>query len=97
MIRKFIDCRDVPGAECTVAIFAESEDELLEAAIQHAVTAHGCKDTPELRERLRTLFKTEKRRAICGWRPVPGAAWRSMAPVTVAPEAPGPETQKPGE
>ena len=65
MIRKFIDCRDVPGAQCTVAIFAESEEELLEAAIQHAVSTHGCKDTPELRARLRMLFKTEKRRAIC--------------------------------
>lgn len=66
MVRKFIDCRDVPGAQCTVAIFAESEEELLEAAIQHAVSAHGCLDTPELRERLRMHFKTEKRRAICG-------------------------------
>lgn len=65
MVRKFIDCRDVPGAQCTVAIFAESEEELLEAAIQHAVSAHGCLDTPELRERLRMHFKTEKRRAIC--------------------------------
>ena len=66
MVRKFIDCRDVPGIQCTVAIFAESEAELLEAAIQHAVSAHGCSDTPELRERLRMLFKIEKRRAICG-------------------------------
>jgi predicted small metal-binding protein len=66
MVRKFIDCRDVPGVQCTIAIFAESEEELLEAAIQHAVSAHGCEDTPELRERLRQLFKIEKRRAICG-------------------------------
>ncbi|MEK9133275.1 MAG: DUF1059 domain-containing protein [Pseudomonadota bacterium] len=66
MVRKFIDCRDVPGVKCTVAIFAESEEELLEAAIQHAVGAHGCEDTPELRERLRKFFKFEKRRAIYG-------------------------------
>jgi predicted small metal-binding protein len=65
MVRKFIDCRDVPGVQCTIAIFAESEEELLEAAIHHAVSAHGCVDTPELRERLRQLFKIEKRRAIC--------------------------------
>ena len=32
MVRKFIDCRDVPGVKCTVAIFAESEEELLEAS-----------------------------------------------------------------
>ena len=65
MVRKFIDCRDVPGVQCTIAIFAESEEELLAAAIQHAVSAHGCVDTPELREQLRQLFKIEKRRAIC--------------------------------
>ena len=63
MVRKFIDCRDMPGVQCTVAIFAEDEDELLEAAIQHAVSAHGCKDTPMLRERLRACFKVERRRA----------------------------------
>lgn len=65
MVRKFIDCRDVPGITCTIAIFAENEEELMQAAIQHAVSAHGCEDTPELRERLRRLFKIEKRRAIC--------------------------------
>ena len=65
MVRKFIDCRDVPGVQCTIAIFAENEEELLQAAIQHAVSAHGCEDTLELRERLRQLFKIEKRRAIC--------------------------------
>lgn len=66
LVRKFIDCRDVPCVTCTVAIFAESEEELLEAALQHAVNAHGCEDTPELRERLQKHFKIEKRRAICG-------------------------------
>ena len=66
VVRKFIDCRDMPGVDCTVAIFAESEEELLEAAIQHAVGAHGCEDTPELRERLRSCFRIEKRRAVCG-------------------------------
>jgi predicted small metal-binding protein len=66
VIRKFIDCRDMPGVQCTVAIFAETEEELLEAALQHAVSAHGCKDTPELRERLRACFKVERRRAFYG-------------------------------
>ncbi len=67
MIRKFIDCRDFPHVNCTVAIFADNEEELIEAAIEHAVKAHGCQDTPELREQLKKLCKTEKRRAIiCG-------------------------------
>jgi predicted small metal-binding protein len=53
-MRRFIDCREVPSEmNCTVAISADSEDELLEAAVQHAVTVHRHEDTPELREMLR--------------------------------------------
>lgn len=64
MIRKFIDCRDFPNERnCTVAIFADSEEELLEAAVQHAVMAHGHDDTPELRERLKQAARIERRRA----------------------------------
>lgn len=58
MARKFIDCRDYPSdIHCTVALAADSEQELLEAAVQHAVSIHGHSDTPELREMLKTLFK----------------------------------------
>lgn len=64
MIRKFIDCRDFPNEiNCTVAIFADNEKELLEAAVQHVVTAHGYKDTPELRAQLLQTSKIERRRA----------------------------------
>lgn len=64
MIRKFIDCRNFPSEnQCTVAIFADTEEELLEAAVQHAVAAHGHLDTPELRDQLRKAFKPERRRA----------------------------------
>ncbi len=58
MGRKYIDCRDYPSeAHCTVALSADSEDELLEAAVQHAVQVHQHQDTPELRAQLKTLFK----------------------------------------
>jgi predicted small metal-binding protein len=58
MERKYIDCREYPSAaKCTVMISADSEDELLEAAIQHAVAVHQEQDTPELRSELRKLFK----------------------------------------
>lgn len=58
MARQFIDCRDYPSdIRCTVALSADSEKELLEAAVQHAVAVHGHNDTPELREMLKTLFK----------------------------------------
>lgn len=60
MARKYIDCRDHPGTtQCTVSIAADSEDELLNAAVQHAVAMHGYQDSPQLREQLRKMFKEE--------------------------------------
>ena len=59
MSRKYIDCREFPSTtNCTVAMSADDERELLEAAVQHAVAVHGHTDTPELRKQLSTLFKT---------------------------------------
>ena len=48
MTRKYIDCRQSPSvSNCTVAIAADTDEELLEAAVQHAVSVHGQQDTPE--------------------------------------------------
>jgi predicted small metal-binding protein len=56
--RKYIDCREFPSEmNCTVAISADSEEELLEAAVQHAVAVHGHDDTPAFRNQLRGIFK----------------------------------------
>lgn len=64
MVRKFIDCRDFPSEmRCSVAIFADTESELIEAAVQHAITVHGHRDTPELRAQLIQISKMERRRA----------------------------------
>ena len=58
MARKYIDCREFPSEmNCTIAIAADSEEELLEAAVQHAVAVHGHNDSPEFRNALRGLFK----------------------------------------
>ncbi|SFU74770.1 DUF1059 domain-containing protein [Pseudoduganella namucuonensis] len=58
MTRKFIDCREFPSdMHCSVAISADSEDELLQVAVEHAVSVHHHSDTPELRAQLRQLFK----------------------------------------
>lgn len=58
MGRKYIDCRDYPSdTNCTVALSADTEDELLEAAVQHAIQVHQHQDTPELRTQLKSLFK----------------------------------------
>lgn len=58
MARKYIDCREYPSeSKCTVAISADSESELLDAAVQHAVTVHGHQDSSDFRGELRKLFK----------------------------------------
>jgi predicted small metal-binding protein len=58
MTRKHIDCRKYPSEmNCTLALSADSESELLEAAIQHAVAVHGHSDTPELRQQIKGLLK----------------------------------------
>jgi len=58
MARKYIDCREVPSEmNCTVAIAADSEDELVEAAVQHAVAVHSHEDTAELRDMVRQGIK----------------------------------------
>ena len=60
MGRKYIDCREFPSEmNCTVAIAADSEAELLDAAVQHAVAVHGHKDTPEFRAQLRSALRDE--------------------------------------
>jgi len=60
MARLQIDCRQMPSEKkCTVAISADSERELLEAAAQHAAAVHGHKDTPELRQQLKKMFKPQ--------------------------------------
>jgi len=58
MTRKYIDCRTVPSdTHCTVAISADTEKELMDAAVQHAVAVHGHTDTPEFREQLKKAFR----------------------------------------
>ena len=64
MSRKYIDCRDHPGeVKCTVALSADTEDELLAAVVQHGTTVHGYEDTPEFRDMIRREFKEEMRPA----------------------------------
>lgn len=59
MARKYIDCRDYPQGDkrCTVAISAETADELIEAAVQHGVKVHGYPDNQEFRDQLRQGMK----------------------------------------
>ena len=55
MSRKYIDCREFPGdIKCTLALSADSEKELIEAAVQHAVAVHGMTDNAELRKDIKS-------------------------------------------
>jgi predicted small metal-binding protein len=58
MGRKYIDCRAYPSEmSCTIALSADTEAELLDAAVQHAVAVHKHEDTPELRQMLKSVMK----------------------------------------
>ena len=60
MSRLFMDCRDYPSEmNCTIAISADTKKELVDAAVQHAVAVHGHQDSPQLREQLVKMIKTQ--------------------------------------
>jgi predicted small metal-binding protein len=55
--RKSIDCRNHPSEKnCTLKI-SGTEEEVLDAAVQHAVSAHGHENSPELRQQLKSMLK----------------------------------------
>jgi len=57
MSRMMADCRRWPSeADCSLVIIGE-EDEVVQAAAQHAASVHGHEDTPELREQLRGFLE----------------------------------------
>jgi predicted small metal-binding protein len=57
--RKSIDCRDHPSEKnCSLKI-SGSEPEVLDAAVQHAVSAHGHENSPELRDQIKSMLKDE--------------------------------------
>ena len=57
--RKSIDCRNHPSEKnCTLKI-SGTEEEVLDAAVQHAVSAHGHKNSPELRDQLKSMLEEE--------------------------------------
>lgn len=58
--RKVADCRLFPSEKnCTLTI-SGTEEEVLDAATQHAISAHGHADTPELRQQIRAMLKDEE-------------------------------------
>src|SRR5215211_623167 len=65
MARKYVDCGEVPSEmNCTVGIAADSEDELVEAAVQHAVAVHSHEDTEEFRPMIRQSVEETEAAAV---------------------------------
>ena len=59
MARLIADCRRFESDNnCSLTIIGE-EDEVLDAAAQHATGVHGHADTPELRAQLSQLLEPE--------------------------------------
>ncbi|MHB8876674.1 MAG: DUF1059 domain-containing protein [Myxococcaceae bacterium] len=59
MARKVSDCRDMPSVTgCTLTISGE-EEEVLRAALEHAISVHGEEDSAELRRDIRASLKDE--------------------------------------
>ena len=57
--RKSIDCRDYPSEkDCSLKI-SGPQGEVLDAAVQHAVSAHGHENSAEWRGEIRSLLKDE--------------------------------------
>ena len=58
--RKSIDCRDYPSEKnCSLKI-SGTEEEVLDAAVQHAAAVHGHENTPELREQIKQMLAIER-------------------------------------
>ncbi len=57
--RKVADCRLMPSEKNCSLTIAGTEDEVLRVAVMHAVNDHGHKDTPELKEQVKSMLQNE--------------------------------------
>jgi predicted small metal-binding protein len=56
---KTLHCSDA-GFDCKGVIAANTDEEVLSQAAEHALQVHGVSVTPELAEQLKTLIKEEE-------------------------------------
>jgi hypothetical protein len=57
--RVMADCRRFESDNrCQLTIIGPADD-VLDAAVQHAVASHGHSETPEMREQLRSMLEPE--------------------------------------
>ncbi|MDB5093948.1 MAG: hypothetical protein JWO85_2049 [Candidatus Eremiobacteraeota bacterium] len=59
-VRKIVDCREFPSeTNCSLTI-AGTEDEVVKAATEHAVSSHGHTAGPELVNAIRASLRDER-------------------------------------
>lgn len=56
---KTLHCADA-GFDCAAVIHAETDEEVLAQAAEHAKTVHGLSVTPELAEQIKGLIKEDE-------------------------------------
>ena len=57
--RKSIDCRNYPSEKNCSLKLSGTQEEVLDAAVQHAVSVHGHENSPELREQITSMLKDD--------------------------------------
>lgn len=57
--RKSIDCRNYPSEKNCSLKMSGTEEEVLDAAVEHAVSAHGHENSPELRDQIKSMLNDE--------------------------------------
>ena len=57
--RKVADCRLMPSEKNCSLTIAGTEEEVLRVAVRHAVEEHGHKNSPKLRDAVRSMLKNE--------------------------------------
>jgi predicted small metal-binding protein len=62
---KILHCSDA-GFDCKAVVRANTEEEVLKKAAEHAQTVHGVTLTPEMAAQIKTLIKEEEER-IRAW------------------------------
>ena len=58
--RKMLDCRKHPSEKNCSLTICGTETEVLDAGVAHAVKSHGHKDSPELRQMLKSAIEDAK-------------------------------------
>lgn len=59
MGRKYVDCREMPSESNCSLYISGTEDEVVQAAAEHAASVHGHEDTPEFRDEIRSALRDE--------------------------------------